>query len=110
MMVVQNAKGPAASGIACQAGSTISSEETKMNRTTNNTTTAEAPARSISLRLLDIADHIDFTAYLLDALDMATADIPEVRQRAALSSACSVLIGRMDDLKEQMSSVREDLA
>jgi hypothetical protein len=41
--MTQNEKGPAASGIACQAGSTISSEETKMNSTEDSTGPAAAP-------------------------------------------------------------------
>jgi hypothetical protein len=45
--MTQNEKGPAASGIACQAGSTISSEETKMNSTEDSTGPAAAPVPTI---------------------------------------------------------------
>ncbi|MBY5357295.1 hypothetical protein HFO94_27840 [Rhizobium leguminosarum] len=64
--------------------------------------------RPLKLQLLDISDLISNAASLLDALDMATNDIIDVRQRNALAAACDVLMGRMDDLKGAIEAAREE--
>ncbi|PDV89963.1 hypothetical protein CO652_00650 [Rhizobium sp. H4] len=65
-------------------------------------------ARPLKLQLLDISDLIGNAASLLDALDMATNDIIDIRQRNALAAACDVLMGRMDDIKEAIEAAREE--
>ncbi|PCK86367.1 hypothetical protein CPT32_13210 [Rhizobium sophoriradicis] len=64
--------------------------------------------RPLKLQLLDISDLISNAASLVDALDMATNDIIDTRQRNALAAACDVLMGRMDHLKGAIEAAREE--
>ncbi|MGO7589924.1 hypothetical protein [Rhizobium leguminosarum] len=64
--------------------------------------------RPLNLQLLDISDLICNAASLIDALDMATNDIIDTRQRNALAAACDVLMGRMDDIKGAIEAAREE--
>jgi len=106
---LQNANGPDEVAPSIRAGSNPL-EMGIMNSTKDSTAPAGAPVRPIKLQLIDICDLADDTANLVDALDMATADILDRRQRKAMAAACAVIIERMDDLKEQLGTLREALA
>jgi len=107
----QKAKGPAEAATSPDHGSTNPAKEKEMNTESNITASADAPAtRPLKLQLLEISDLIGNAANLVDALDMATSDITDSRQRNAMAGVCDVLMERMDVLKDAIESAREELA
>lgn len=108
--MTQTANDPAAIAVAPGHGSTIPRKEKEMNSQTNTTAPAELPVRPMKLQMLDIYDLASRVGSLIDALDMATTDIMDSRQRNAMASACDVLMGQMDDLKGLIETAREEMA
>lgn len=108
---LQNANGPAATAIAPDRGSIHPSKDQEMNDDTNNTISSTAPEkkRPVGLKLLDLHDFAISTGFLIDAMDMAIADIDDRRHRDAMRTFSDVIIGRMDDLKGQIEAIREEL-
>lgn len=107
IIVLQNANDPATAPTVPGHGSNIPREETKMNKTNDTTAAAETPeTRSLAHQLIDIYDLVCNASDLATALDMATEDIIDTRQRHAMSALCDVLLGRFEDLKGAIEEAR----
>jgi hypothetical protein len=111
-IALQNAKGPdeAATSVQAKVHPSTSLQDKKMNEQSNTTAHSRAPARPLELQLLDIADHVDRMAAFADAIEMATTAIGDKHQRNAMSTACDVLTGLIEDLQGFVCEAREALA
>lgn len=107
---VQNAEGPASVGALPDHGSIHPGKDTEMNSNTYSTTADLAPEkRSLKLHLIEIEDMTGSAASLIHALDMSISDINDSRQRDALRTFSDVIMDRMDELKNRIEAVREEL-